>query len=162
MPGKGKNTEDGPCTVSGRGGAVDTRRSTEVVTIATYRDGQAAEAELARVRTALGPGGRQMARLLLAEGRAVDVLTEMLLPGLVPNDGSPGVRAAMESRLTRALGHTFLQEVDRRLAGSAAGIAVLTDGDAGSDVRLSLADKADHLLGRTLRPPEQLLVRRRS
>jgi hypothetical protein len=68
----------------------------------------------------------------------------------------------MESRLTRALGQTFLQEVDRRLASSAAGIVLLTEGDTGSDLRVSLADKADHLLGRSIRPPEQLLLRRRS
>jgi hypothetical protein len=141
---------------------VDTKRSFSVVTIVTYRHRPVAEAELVRLRALLGPERTQMARLLTTEIRAVDELTEMLLPGLAVTASSAGVHAAMESRLTRALGHTFLQEVDRRLASSAAGIVLLTEGDTGSDLRVSLADKADHLLGRSIRPPEQLLLRRRS
>ena len=137
-------------------------RSVNVVTIATYRHRPVAEAELVRLRAALGSDGSQMARLVTTQIQAVHALTEMLLPGPAETAPSPGVHAAMESRLIRALGHTLLHEIDRRLAGSAAGIAVLTDGDTGTDIRVFLANEADHLLGRALRPPEQLLMRRRS
>ena len=110
-----------------------------------------------------GRSGRWVLFGAMAVGFAIALaLTEMLLPSLAVTASSAGVHAAMEARLTRALGHTFLQEVDRRLAASGAGIIVLTEADTASDLRVSLADKADHLLGRALRPPEQLLLRRRS
>ncbi len=141
---------------------MDTKRSVSVVTVATYRHRPVAEAEIVRLRALLGPERTQMARLLTTGIQVVDELTEMLLPSLAVTASSAGVHAAMQARLTRALGHTFLQEVDRRLAGSGAGIIVLTEADTASDLRVSLADKADHLLGRALRPPEQLLLRRRS
>jgi hypothetical protein len=143
------------------------------VAVATYADRLAADTDLARLKVASVPAGTQVwtmaspvAALASDHGQTsrlaphylvVEALAAVLMPQSRPV--SAGVRAALVARLTRALGHGFLLELDQRLPDCAAAVTVLTDAKAAEAVRVALS-AAEHLVDHELSPPGFLLRRR--